>query len=256
VVPGCTWCGRSRGNRACRPRVARGGKGSRPLDVDISRRECNPQHREPPSPREEGGREGGRGRGYPPAAPPWSGCYRGPRRRRPRGLWFFWGEGGGAPCLLSKGWWLWSVSRVELGVYKARRPGPSQSFTGLPAQHHTHQTWRPLWVFHNGVGELDPRTVFNSGFGTVRYPFGFAVAPFVLGSYCREISLLAVEILANDSFSLCWLDLRNTRLFQIHAVLSRYYWDHRVVSRGYLPLFAGTVILETSPNSLNYHSSP
>lgn len=57
------------------------------------------------------------------------------------------GEGGGAPCLLSKGWWLWSVSRVELGVYKARRPGPSQSFTGLPAQY-THQTWRPLWVFH------------------------------------------------------------------------------------------------------------
>lgn len=32
---------------------------------------------------------------------------------------------------------MWSVDRVELGVYKACRPGPSQSFTGLPA-HHTH----------------------------------------------------------------------------------------------------------------------
>lgn len=57
--------------------------------------------------------------------------------------------GGWWSALLSKGWWLWSVARVELGVYKARRPGPSQSITGLPA-HHTHTK-------HEGLCEYPPR---------------------------------------------------------------------------------------------------
>lgn len=41
------------------------------------------------------------------------------------------------------------MSRVELGVYKACRPGPSQSFTGLPA-HNTHTK-------HEGLCEYSAR---------------------------------------------------------------------------------------------------
>lgn len=62
--------------------------------------------------------------------------------------------GGWWSALLSKGWWLWSVDRVELGVYKARRPGPSQSFTGLPA-HHTqtkHEGLREYSITGLSVG--------------------------------------------------------------------------------------------------------
>lgn len=56
---------------------------------------------------------------------------------------------------------MWSVSRVELGVYKAHRPGPSQSFTGLPA-HNTHTKHEGLCEYSiSGLVRCRSREVFN-----------------------------------------------------------------------------------------------
>lgn len=47
MVLGCTWCGPSRGSRACRPHVAGGAGGVEATVLDINRHECNPQHGKP-----------------------------------------------------------------------------------------------------------------------------------------------------------------------------------------------------------------